>query len=84
MVTTETRTSHQRVERRFALQVLERFGLPNVSLRLHPPGRMPEAALRSELAWLATLAGEAALWVPEPVAAPDGETLVRCVSPRAP
>jgi Ser/Thr protein kinase RdoA (MazF antagonist) len=51
------------------------------ALRLHPPGRMPEAVLRSELAWLATLAHEAALWVPEPVATPDGETLVTCPSP---
>lgn len=51
------------------------------ALRLHPPGRMPEVVLRSELAWLATLAREAALWVPEPVATPDGETLVACGSP---
>jgi Ser/Thr protein kinase RdoA (MazF antagonist) len=103
MLATRTRASRQRAERGFALQALERFGLPAASLRLlkfsetalyrvdtpqgrfalrlHPQGRMPEAVLRSELAWLATLAREVALWVPEPVATPDGETLVACGSP---
>jgi Ser/Thr protein kinase RdoA (MazF antagonist) len=102
-LTTQPRASHSRAERRFALQALERFGLPGASLRLlkfsetahyrvdaaagrfalrlHPPGRMPEVVLRSELAWLVTLSREAALWVPEPVPAPDGETVVVCRSP---
>jgi Ser/Thr protein kinase RdoA (MazF antagonist) len=68
---------------KFSETALYRVDTPQgrFALRLHPPGRMPEVVLRSELTWLATLAREAALWVPEPAPAPDGETLITCSSP---
>lgn len=50
-------------------------------LRLHPPKRMPEAVLRSELDWLRILCQQTSLWTPEPVAAPDNQLLVMCHLP---
>lgn len=46
------------------------------ALRLHLPGYHSETSLRSELAWLAALRRDADVAVPEPVAAPDGETVL--------
>lgn len=46
------------------------------ALRLHRPGYHSTAALRSELDWMAMLAGQGVL-VPRPMATPDGALLVR-------
>jgi Ser/Thr protein kinase RdoA (MazF antagonist) len=48
-------------------------GAPRFILRLHRPGYQSVPAIESELAWIAALAGDTTLPVPEPLAGTDGQ-----------
>lgn len=52
-------------------------------LRLHPPERMSEVALRSELDWLTVLDHTSKVWVPAPLAATNGQLLVTTQLPNS-
>jgi Ser/Thr protein kinase RdoA (MazF antagonist) len=54
------------------------------ALRMHEPGYQSDAAIASELAWLAALRRDADLPVPEPVPALSGELLVEVGIPGVP
>ncbi len=52
-----------------------RIGRNRAALRLHRPGYMPEAAIRSELDWMGALS-QAGMEVPAPITTPDNKTVV--------
>lgn len=52
-----------------------RIGRTRAALRLHRPGYMSEAAIRSEIDWMGALS-EAGMEVPAPIKTPDGRTVV--------
>jgi Ser/Thr protein kinase RdoA (MazF antagonist) len=61
-----------------------RFSLNQYVLRMHEPGYQTDAAILSELEWLAALGRDTDLAVPAPVRAPDGRLLVEVSIPDVP